>query len=100
MSASPAIDGREQLRDLGGVVLAVAVEADRELVAVLERVPEAGLHGAADAEVEREAEHDGAPRLCDRRRAVRRAVVDDDDVEAGIEGPDLVDDAADRAAPR
>src|SRR5436309_8135507 len=44
----------EQLGDLAWVVLAVAVEAHCLVVAVLERVLEAGLDGAADAEVERQ----------------------------------------------
>jgi hypothetical protein len=39
------------------VVLAVAVHPNRELEAVLVRVAEAGLHSAADPEVERKPEH-------------------------------------------
>ena len=54
MSASPRSIGAEQLRELGGIVLAVAVEPHRRLVPALERVLEPGLDGAADAEVERE----------------------------------------------
>ena len=57
MSASSCEHRLEQLPELGGVVLAVAVEPHREPEAVLERVAEAGLHGAADPEVERQADH-------------------------------------------
>ena len=50
-----ALDRAEQLLELGRVVLAVAVEPHGRLVAVLERVLEPGLDGAADAEVVRAA---------------------------------------------
>ena len=43
----------EQLGDVARVVLAVAVDLDRDVVAVLERVQVARLDRAADAEVER-----------------------------------------------
>ena len=59
-------------------------------------VPEAGLHGAADPEVEREADDVRAVLRGDLGRAVGRAVGDDDDVEARVECAQLVDDAADR----
>ena len=97
MSASPRRTGASSFAELGRVVLAVAVEPDGELVAVLERVLEAGLDGAADAEVEREPDDRGAMRGGDAGGVVRRAVVDDDDVEGRVVGADLVDDAADRA---
>ena len=45
----------EQLGDVARVVLAVAVDLDRDVVAVLERVQVARLDRAADAEVERMA---------------------------------------------
>ena len=77
------------------VVLPVAVDADGDVVAVLVREAEAGLHGAADAEVERQPEDDRALRRRDLGRAVDRAVVDDDDVETGIERAQLVDHARD-----
>ena len=83
MSASPREHGLDQLRQLGGVVLAVAVEPDRELVAVLERVHEARLDGAADPEVEREPNDRRAGRGRELGGAVCGAVVDHDHVEAG-----------------
>ena len=67
MSASPRRPG-EELPELGRVVLAVPVEPDGELVAVLERVLEAGLDGAADAEVEREPDDRGTMRRRRRRQ--------------------------------
>ena len=74
------VEHGEQLRKLGRVVLPVAVEPDRELVAVLERELEAGLHGRADAEVERQPDDERArsarpPPPCgrwSRRRSRRR----------------------------
>ena len=84
MSASPASTGASDRAELRRVVLAVAVDAHGEVVAVLERVAEAGLHGAADPEVERQPEHARARRsAATLGRAVGRAVVDDDDVEPG-----------------
>ena len=62
MSASPASDGRDDVGELRRVVLAVAVDAHGELVALLPGVAEAGLDGAADAEVERQPEHVRAAR--------------------------------------
>src|ERR1043166_8285662 len=50
----------EQLAELRRVVLAVSVDLNSELEAVLECVAVAGLDGAADAEVEREAQDDRA----------------------------------------
>ena len=81
MSASPREHRLEDATELRRVVLAVAVDAHGDVVAVLEREPEARLHGAADAEVERQAQHVRALRRGDVRRAIGRAVVDDDDVE-------------------
>src|SRR5439155_22356432 len=66
-----------------------------EVVVVLEREPKAGLHGAADAEVERKSEYARARRSCSARCSVDRAVVHDDDVELWVERAELVDHAAD-----
>jgi hypothetical protein len=41
-------------------VLAVAVDLRHDVVAALQRVPEARLHGPADADVERQLHHAGA----------------------------------------
>ena len=53
----PRVDRREKLPELGRVVLAIAVEPHRDLVPLVPRVPEPGLHRAADADVEEEPEH-------------------------------------------
>ena len=85
----------EHAVELRGIVLAVAVDAYRDVVVVLEREAEAGLHCAADAEVERQPQHACTLRRRRVRRAVERAVVDDDDVEPRIERAQLVDHAPD-----
>ena len=85
-----------QLRDLGRVVLAVAVHLDSDVVALDERVAVARLHGAADAEVEGVAQHrraGGAGALGGR---VGGAVVHDQHVEAGRLAAQLVHDLGDR----
>lgn len=89
---------RQQHRDLPRVVLAVAVDLDRDAVAVLAGVGVTRLHRPADPEVERVAQHDRARRLGGAGGAVGRAVVDHDDVEVGGVGPQLRDHAGDRAA--
>ena len=62
MSASPREYRIEHAAELRRIVLAVAVDAHRDVVAVLEREAEAGLHGAADAEVERQPQDARAAR--------------------------------------
>ena len=83
------------------VVLPVAVDLDRDVEAVLQRVLVAGLHGAADTEVERERRRPPRP-PARHARAVRvgRAVVDDDDLELRVGGADLLDDGAEGLPPR
>ena len=81
----------EQLGDVAGVVLAVAVDLNGDLVAVLVRVDVAGLHRAADAEVERQPQHRAPRPRRALRGAVRRAVVDDEHVELGRPLVDLGD---------
>src|SRR5581483_232855 len=49
-------DHVEERPELGWVVLAVSVDADGDVIVVLRGVAKAGLHGTADAEVERESE--------------------------------------------
>ena len=68
-------------REAARVVLAVAVDLDGDVVAALGGVHVARLHGAADAEVVRVAEHLRAGRAGAVGRVVGGAVVDDDDVE-------------------
>ncbi len=70
-------DRSDELAELGRVVLAVAVEPHRQLVAALPGVAEPGLDGAADPEVEREPDHmrpgrGGEPRRCGRSSRPRR----------------------------
>ncbi len=77
-------------------MLAVAVDTHRKVVAVLEGEAKAGLHRAADTEVERQPQHARTLAARDPRRPVDGAVVDDDDVQPGIEGAQLVDHASDR----
>ena len=64
-------------------MLAVAVDLDHVVVAVLQRVDEARLHGAADAEVERRRRTRAPARSAHCAVCVGRAVVDDEDVELG-----------------
>ena len=70
-SASPLASAATQRRDLAGRVLAVAVDLDRDVVAALQRDHVAGLHRAADAEVERQAITPRAGARGDRRRCRR-----------------------------
>ena len=100
MSASPASERRDDCGELLRVVLPVAVDADGEVEAVLERVAEAGLHGAADAEVERQAGARARRRPRDAPRSVRASRRRHDDLERRVEGADLVDDAARSYPPR
>ena len=66
--------------DLAGAVLAVAVNLDGDVVAVHGGIAVAGLHGPADAEIKRKADHgDFAGDLADG--VVGGAIVDDQDVE-------------------
>ena len=59
------------------VVLPVAVDLDRDVVAVLERELVAGLHGAADPEVERVPQTTAPRHRGLLGRVVGRPVVDD-----------------------
>ena len=86
-------DGRDDGPELGRVVLAVAVEPDRELVAAFPGVAEAGLDGAADPEVEGQLDDVRAGGGGDLGGAVGRAVGDDDDLEVGIERVQLAEQA-------
>ena len=78
-------------------MLPVPVAADGQLVTVLGREPKAGLHGAADAEIERQPQDVGTERGGHLGGAVDRAVGDDDDVEARVEGTELFEHATDVA---
>jgi len=78
--------------DIGGVVLAVAVQAHDPPVAVLQGELHARLDGAADAQVVGMADHVGPCPVGGRGRAVFGAVVDHQDLAAGELGPDGVHD--------
>ena len=78
-----------------GFVLAVAVDLGGDVVAVAERVLEAGLHRAPDPGVERMAQDHRAAGLGLGRAVVGRAVVDHDDVEARRLAMDLTHHPAD-----
>ena len=80
-------DRRDELRDVGAVVLVVGVGVDDDVGAELERRVEPGLEAGGEALVVRQP-HDVVDAVLarDLDRAVGRAVVDDqplDDVEAG-----------------
>ena len=83
---------------LARIVLAVAVDLDHVLVAVLVGVLEAGLDGAADAHVERHAQHLRAGPLGAIGRRVGGAVVDHHDVDLRRVAVQRRDDAGDGGA--
>ena len=62
-------------------MLAVAVHLDHVVVAVLQRVEEARLHGPADPQVERVVQDARTGVLRDPARVVGRPVVDHEHVE-------------------
>ena len=91
-----ARDRHEQRGQLGRIVLPVSVDLDGDVEAVVARVPVSGLHGAADAEVEGQPHDERTVRARPRPGSVGRPVVDDEDLEAGIDGAHLLDHAGDR----
>ena len=96
MSASPRDERREQQRDVRADVLVVGVGVDDEVGAELERGVDAGDERGGQALAAAEA-HDvvHAVGARDVRRAVTRAVVDDEDLDAIDAGEAS---AADRAS--
>ncbi len=92
----PALEDRlEHLADLARIVLSVAVDLDRELEAVLERVLVARLHGAADADVEGQIQKTGAGACRNGSGLVAGGVVHDHDVQLGLGRADLFDHSLD-----
>ena len=87
---------RQQVLDETGVVLAVAVDLHGHLVAVLSGVQVAGLHGPADAEVERQRQHRGTGRPGAWGGRIGGAVVDDEHVEPRGPAVDLRDRGTNR----
>jgi hypothetical protein len=77
-------------------VLAVGIDLDGDVEAVITSVLEPGLDSAADAEVVREPDDVGAGVLGCLGRPVGRAVVDHDHLKAGLGGADLGNDTGDR----
>ena len=84
----------QQIVQVGGLVLAVAVDLGGDVVGVPQRVLEAGLHRAADPGVERMVQDDRAAVLRLGRGVVGGAIVDHDDVELGGLAADLAHHAA------
>ncbi len=86
----------EQVVDVVRVVLPVAIDLHRYLVAMLEGVDIAALHGAPDTQVEGHPKHRGtsAPRALGG--GVDRAVVDDEHVEIRRLSSDRLDGRGDR----
>ena len=82
---------------MAGIMLPVAIDLDRDLIRMLLGVHVAGLHRSADSQIERKSENRSAGARSTRCRAVRGAVVDDDDVELGRPLMDLVDGRGDRS---
>src|SRR5574340_259821 len=80
--------------NVGGVVLAVTVQADHVFVAELVCQLVASLHAAAQAKVmgQRQDARSGVARDLDG--SVQRAVIDDQNGHAGHNPPDIFDDAA------
>ena len=96
MSASPASSGPRITRSWLGSCWpspSICTATSKPLV---ERVAEAGLHRAADPEIEGEDEEPGPGGLGDRPGPVVGAVVHDDDLEARIRCSDLLDHSPDR----
>src|SRR5262245_6929377 len=93
----PAVEDRlEHLCDLARVVLTVAVHLDRNVKPTLERVLVARLDGTPDPDVEGQRDDSRAGSCGTSRGGVRRTVVDDDDIELGIGGADLLEDRPQR----
>jgi hypothetical protein len=86
---------RQQVVDVGRLVLPVAVHLGSDVVAVAKGVLEAGLHRAADSHVERVPDDDPAARLRLGRGVVDRAVIDHDHVEVRGVPVDVAYDAPD-----
>ena len=81
--AVPRLQGLLQAQQVTGIMLAVAVAAQHNLVAVPVSVDEAGLHGRADAHVVGQGQHHGAGLARDRGGVVAGAVIDDEQVDTG-----------------
>ena len=77
------LHGLDELPNLFGEMLPVAVHLDHVVVAALERIYEARLDCAADSEVEGVAQHTSSGLAGELAGAVGRAIVDDQHVERG-----------------
>jgi hypothetical protein len=87
----------DEFDDFGRAVLSVAVDLDGDVVAVQCGVAVAGLHRAANAEVEGQRDDDGG-RGDAFGGVVGRAIIDDEDVVAGQSAGEAVDESVDRSA--
>ena len=93
----PSVEDRLQRpADLARVMLSVAVDLNRQLKAVLERVLVPRLHGAADANVEGEVQDGGTTPCGNSRSSVLGGVVHDHNVQINVRGADLLQHGADR----
>ncbi len=90
----------EQVVDVAGVVLPVAIDLHGHLIAPFQRVDVAALHRPADAQIERHSQHLGARAPRPLRSGVDRAVVDDQHVEVGRPLVDRRDGSGRRLRPR
>ena len=78
-------------------MLAVGIDLDGDVVAVVPGVLVARLYGSADAEVEGQLQHDRAGLAGHLRGGVARAVVDHSDVDVGALALDRTDHISHRA---
>jgi hypothetical protein len=93
MSLPVAAIAAVRLAHLAGDVLAVAVDLDHIIVAVLAGVLEARLHRAADAEIEGQVDDaDAVPLPRPQGGGVDGAVVDHKNIGVRQVGADLADD--------
>ena len=91
------VQALEQVVHVARIVLSVAVDLHRHVVAALARVDVAALHGPPDAQVEGHAQHGGARPHGALGGGVARAVVDHHHVEVRRPAVDRLDRRGDRA---
>ncbi len=75
--AAGAFERRKDTRDVAGVVLAIAIDADHIFIAEFEGEFVASLNAAAKAEVVRQADDVGAGSLRDGDGVIGRAIIGD-----------------------
>ena len=91
------IQTAEHAIEVGGVVLAIGIHLNERLIALAPCEEERSSHGAADAHIEGEGDHDG-PRLSGKAcRLIGGAVVYDEDVGIRAMLANLGNDTCDRS---